>query len=241
MSYLSFIDDKKIKEIVFKVLDKGMIKKKSAEHDFYKNVIDPFSSVFEIAAFNVDLKTWKESELIRQCQKTLQNQIGNFHQEVLGNVHGWKDLGIGAVIDIKNTDKKIIAEIKNKYNTVSGGDLSSKYYTLQNLVMPKNSEYKEYTSYFVNIIPKKPKRYDICFQPSDKETGVKCQENDKIRIIDGASFYDLVTGEKDALQELFFLIPKIIQVVFKESYGEEFVVSDQDDLISFFNRAYKNF
>ncbi len=107
--------------------------------------------------------------------------------------------------------------------------------------MPKNSEYKGYTSYFVNIIPKKPIKYDICFQPSDKETGVKCQANEKIKIIDGASFYDLVTDKEDSLQELFFKLPQIIQDVFGESYGRKFILPDQTGLISFFTRAYKNY
>lgn len=240
MSYLSFVDDEKIKAIVYKVIEKGIIKKKSSEHDFYKNVIDPFSSIFEIAAFNVDIKTWKESELIRQCQKTLQNQIGTFHQEVLGNNSEWEDLGTGSVIDLKNNSKKIIAEIKNKYNTVSGGDLSSKYYTLQNLVMPKTSEYKGYTAYFVNIIPKRPERFDICFQPSDKETGTKCQANDKIRLIDGASFYDLVTGKSNSLEELFLKLPEIITDVYEEYYSQQYQISDFEELSAFFDKAYKN-
>lgn len=241
MSYLTFIGDDQIKSIVSKVLAKGINKKKTSEHDFYKNVIDPFGSLFEIASFDVDLKTWKESELIRQCQKTLQNQIGTFHQELLGQMVGWKDLGTGAVIDVKNKDRKIIAEIKNKYNTVSGGALSSTYTTLENLVMPKTSEYKGYTVYFVNIIPKKPERFNICFQPSDKERGVKCQKNDLIRNIDGASFYDLVTGEKDTLERLYTVLPTIISDVMKEDFDKDFKQPVQEELMAFYDSAYTNY
>lgn len=176
MSIISYISDEKIKEIVYKVLAKGIAKKKSAEKDFYKNVIDPFGAIFEVATFDIAIKNWKESELIRQSQKTLQNQIGNFHQEVLGNVNTWVDLGTGGVVDLKNDERKIIAEVKNKYNTVSGGDLSSKYETLENLVMPKTSGYKGYTAYFVQIIPKKTTRYNEFFQPSNKEKGTRCKK-----------------------------------------------------------------
>ena len=238
MSYLPFIEDNNIKEIVFKVLQAGIEKKNESENEFYKNVIDPFSALFEVAAFGVNLETWKESELIRQCQKTLQNQIGTFHQNILGSVLGWSDLGVGSVIDLKNEKKKIIAEVKNKYNTVSGGELSAKYNTLQNLVMPKNSEFKNYTAYFVNIIPKTANRFDNCFQPSDKETGTKCQKNEQIRIIDGASFYELVTGEKDALGKVYSVLPKIIEDLFREKFNRKFIIPDKDGLNEFFQKAY---
>lgn len=93
-------------------------------------------------------------------------------------------------------ENKIIAEIKNKYNTVSGGKLSDLYHTLDKLVMPKTSIYKGYTAYYVTIIPKSKTRHNKPFTPPDKATGERCPENERIRVIDGASFYDLVTGEK---------------------------------------------
>lgn len=238
MSFVSFIKDNDIKAAVLKVLETGINKKQSAEKDFFKNVIDPFGAIFEVSAFGVDLTTWKNSELIRQCQKTLQNQIGTFHQEVLGYIKDWEDLGTGSVIDLKNDKQKIIAEVKNKYNTVSGGDLSSKYETFENLVMPKNSEYKGYTSYLVQIIPKKPGRYNDFFTPSNKEKGIKCPENKLIRVIDGASFYELVTGRSNALFELFEILPEIIKDVLKDAFGREFVLSDGEEFKDFFNRAY---
>jgi hypothetical protein len=238
MNFVSYLNDDDVKSAVFKVLNTGISKKKSAEKEFYENVIDPFSSVFEVAAFDVDLQTWKNSELIRQCQKTLQNQIGSFHQEILGYVNDWTDMGTGNVVDLKNDKKKIIAEVKNKYNTVSGGDLSSKYETLENLVMPKSSEYKDYTSYFVQIIPKSPGRYNKCFTPSNKEKGTKCPQNELIRIIDGASFYELVTGNRDALYELFQALPKIIEAVFIEKFKRTISIKAKKDFIDYFNKAY---
>lgn len=42
-------------------------------------------------------------------------------------------MGIGNVIDLVSEDKKIVAEIKNKYNTVSGGNLSGVYNALDAL------------------------------------------------------------------------------------------------------------
>ncbi len=64
---------------------------------------------------------WYKNETARQAQKTLQNHLGDFHQRILGSVKGWTDMHTGGVIDLISHDTKIIAEVKNKYNTVSGG------------------------------------------------------------------------------------------------------------------------
>jgi len=241
MTYLEYISDDKLIEIVKSILDVGIKKKRSAEVDFTKNVIDPFGSIFETAAFDVNHETWKSSELIRQSQKTLQNHIGDFHQKVLGSVDGWEDLGVGSVVDLKHRDSKIIAEVKNKYNTVTGGKLADQYYSLERLVTPKASSYKGYKAYFVNIIPKKPVRFDKPFQPSDKDKGAKCPLNESIRIIDGASFYELVTGQATALEDLHKVLPKVIEDIFKDVYKKKgFKIADKKEFSKYFSLAFKN-
>lgn len=143
-------------------------------------------------------------------------------------------MGIGNVIDLVSEDKKIVAEIKNKYNTVSGGNLSGVYNALDDLVSPKSSIYKGYTAYFVTIIPKKAIRYDKPFSPSDKGKGQKCPSNDKIREIDGASFYDLVTGCDNALESLFDVLPDVIS----ECTDGKYRVKDIEKLKYFFKLAF---
>lgn len=241
MSYLSYINDAELIKIVKLVLDKGIERKKEAEKKFTKNVIDPFGSLFEAAAFDVDHNTWKSSETIRQCQKTLQNHIGDLHQKILGKVNGWSDLGTGSVVDLECVGNKIIAEVKNKYNTVTGGKLADQYYSLERLVMPKASKYRNYTAYFVNIIPRKPTRFDDIFVPSDKDKGAKCPENKQIRITDGASFYTLVTGEEDALSNLYIALPSVIEDIFANHYGiQNFQIPDKVEFSKYFDLAFKN-
>jgi Eco47II-like restriction endonuclease len=240
MSYLNYIGDDELEEIVRIVLDKGIARKKEAEKKFTKNVIDPFGSLFEAAAFNVDHNTWKSSETIRQCQKTLQNHVGDLHQKILGKVNGWEDLSVGSVVDLVNEDEKIIAEVKNKYSTVTGGKLADQYYSLERLVMPKSSKYKGYTAYFVNIIPKKPVRINDTFEPSDKDKGAKCAENPLIRIIDGASFYSLVTGQDKAIFDFYSVLPNVIEMIFTKHYNmPKFKIPDKTEFAKYFDLAYK--
>ncbi|MCK9504513.1 MAG: Eco47II family restriction endonuclease [Porticoccaceae bacterium] len=239
MSYLTYISDETLKTLVKNVLNIGRTRKAEAEQSFAKNVIDPFAALFESVAFEVDHKTWKESEIIRQCQKTLQNHIGDLHQKILGSVAGWEDKGKGSVVDLVCQKKKIIAEVKNKYNTVSGGKLADQYYSLERLVEPKNSVYKGFTAYFVAIIPKKPDRYDELFQPSDKDKGKRCQQNEAIREIDGASFYSLVTGEENALENLYRVLPAVIEKIFKEEGKANYRLADKSSFYAYFDTAYK--
>ncbi len=235
MPILNWIADDKLKFAVSHLLLKAKEAKVSTEKKFGKNVIDPFSAIFEIAGFEIDYPNWLKSEIARQAQKTLQNHIGNFHQNILGSVDGWVNMDTGHVIDLVSEKKGIIAEVKNKYNTISGGKLADQYYSLSELVSPKNSIYKGFTAYYVPIVPKKPKRYDKIFTPSDKKKGEKCPANEKIREIDGASFYKLVTGEEQAIENLFAILPNVIN----ECSEGKIEIKEKTKLRDFFNHAFK--
>ena len=116
MALLEFISDKDLISEVRNLVKKTLEKRSKAEKDFTKNVVDPFGSLFEAPSFPSH-ESWKSSELMRQTQKTIQNHVGTFHQKILGHVVGWADLGTGSVVDLVNNDRKIIAEVKNKYVT----------------------------------------------------------------------------------------------------------------------------
>ena len=100
MAYLSFIDDAKLEEIISAVLDKGREAITKAEKQFGRNVIDPFATIFEIASFEINATEWQNNEQVRQAQKSLSNQIGNFHQQLLGSLNGWQNLGSGQLVDM---------------------------------------------------------------------------------------------------------------------------------------------
>ena len=230
---LSWINDDELTKSVAGLLEIAKAAKTKVEEEPGKNVIDPFSAIFEMAGFGMSYDEWIKSEKARQAQKTLQNFVGEFHQNILGLCKGWDNMGKGKIIDLHSADKKIVAEIKNKYNTLSGGKLADLYKSLENLVMDKASMYKGFTAYYVSIIPDKPERFNKPFTPSDKEKGQKCTSNDAIRYIDGASFYSLVTGEHNALEKLFDTLPLIISSI----TGNTLI--DNTDVKKLFKMAYK--
>lgn len=215
MPYLPYISDQDLEKEVSVVLSTAAIALKKANTKFGKNVIDPFSVMFEMAGFNIkEVVAWEVSEKTRQSQKTLSNAFGTFHQNILGHINGWKNLGVGHSADLECVDRKIIAEVKNKFNTVTGAKLSDVYDHLEKLVMPIVSKYKGYTAYYVETIPRpkknKSQKYNIAFTPSDKQTKTIKPANELIRKIDGQSFYELVTGIPNALEQIYEALPAVI-------------------------------
>jgi len=232
MPHLNWISDPVLTKAVSSLLATARAAKNKAEKMFGSNVIDPFSAIFEMAGFEMTYDEWIISEKSRQAQKTLQNFVGEFHQALLGSCTGWENMGRGNIIDLYNMNKNIVAEIKNKFNTISGGKLADLYWSLESAVMNKTSIYKEFTSYYVVIIPDSPERFDKPFTPSDKEKGQKCPKNELIRYMDGASFYDLVTGDQNALENLFDILPLVISEITKTD------VLDKKRLKDLFQIAY---
>jgi Eco47II restriction endonuclease len=209
--HFSFIEDSDIEKIVSDTLDIAKAAKERSKTDFERNVIDPFAALFEMGGFNLSPKDWLKQEQNRQAQKTLVNQLGDFHQRVLGAVDGWENTGrAGGLVDVINAKKKIIAEIKNKHNTIKASDQKNLYETLERLVMDKGQIHKGYTAFYVQIIPANAARFNKPFTPADNGVGIRKAENKLIRSIDGWSFYALATGVDDALEQLFLGLPKLM-------------------------------
>ncbi|NES19865.1 MAG: Eco47II family restriction endonuclease [Symploca sp. SIO3E6] len=231
MSYLPYISDNDLKAVVKTVVDSIIQAQARAEERMYDNVIDPFSAIFDGAVQNLNLEDWLVQENARQIQKTVQNKIGEFHQNILGSIPGWVTLPQG--LDICNTNRKIFAEIKNKYNTVKGSDKVGIYdYLSLHLQKP---EYQNFTAYYVEIIPQNKKNYNKPFTPSDRTTGTNRPLNEKIRQISGQAFYALATGEPQALRMLFDVLPDVIANV---SGSTKLNDKQQASFRTLFERAY---
>ncbi|MDD5275009.1 MAG: Eco47II family restriction endonuclease [Methylovulum sp.] len=232
MPQLSFISDEALASAVQHLLDIAAKARTKADKDFERNVIDPFAVLFEMSGFNVNETTWLTGEKNRQVQKTLQNHVGTFHQAILGLMAGWQDLGTGGVVDVVSTDRKIIAEVKNKHNTVKGSDKVKVYDQIETLVMTKGHQYKDFTAYYVEVIPKSGLRYDKEFTPPDSAIGQLRRANPLIRQIDGYSFYALATDVPDALEQLFTALPDVIESC------SDYRFADREFANTFFRKAF---
>lgn len=203
---LTFISEEKLTEICADIVEKGQSAISNSNERLFENVIDPFSALFDSAISGISLSDWIRREKTRQMQKTLQNAIGGFHQNVIGSINGWQNLGTGKVLDLKCDSKKILAEVKNKWNTTKGNHKVRIYDDLKKLL--GKPQFKGYKGYYVAILSKT--KINAPFTPSDNETGTRRPMNPNIREVDGATFYDIATGEKDSLKNLYNVLPQIL-------------------------------
>lgn len=188
------------------------------EPDLYRNTLDCFSASIDSVVQGISLDEWLIQERERQIQKTKQNAIGSLHEEVIGSIDGVENLPVGNLIDIISHRHKIVAEVKNKHNTTKGNHKVQIYRDLAKAI----EQYPGYTGYYVEILPNNSSSYDECFTPSDNQTKSRLPERNDIRRIDGRSFYAHLTGEPDAIDELYRELPILVSEILNEDFNTQF-------------------
>lgn len=211
MSYLPYISDDDLRTAVTTVVNCIIETQARTEEAMYKNVIDPFSAIFDGAVQGFNLEEWLQKERARQVQKTVQNSIGYFHQDILGSIPSWENMGRKNRIDVRNISRQIIAEVKNNYSTVKA---SNKYVIYDDLLFALDKpEHQDFTAYYVEIIPQGKNSYNRAFTPLAPGNAGRRPLNERIRQISGQAFYELATGEPEALSMLFNILPDVISEV----------------------------
>ena len=158
----------------------------NAEVRRVKNVVDPFLTLLIASTFDISsLDELGSAQRLASAMQGASNAMGEFHQGILGSVSGWVDHDAG--YDLEQTNRRIIAQVKNKWNTMNSDNRRQVEADLEVALRQKAGDW---TAYVVQIIPRKPQRYQKKLRRSIIET-------------DGASFYHIATGHPNAIHELF--------------------------------------
>ena len=189
----NLVENKIVEPLVKSLIDK--------KKDIHSNTLDPFSAMLDCMVTGQKFSDWKEKETSRQSQKTIQNKVGNLHEYVIDCFPDWENLQTGSLVDVVNHKKKIVAEIKNKHNTTKGNHKVAIYDDLDAAL--KDESYLGYQGYAVEILPKGKSVYNKYFTPSDNKTKENRPARDDIKLIDGKSFYGLISGEPDFVKDLY--------------------------------------
>ena len=186
------------------------------DKDFERNVIDPFAYIFQSILFKKkDNNDWKLTELSRQIEKAFSNALGEFHQNLLCSLSGCFRPDGG--VDFMCENKKIVAEIKNKHNSINSGSKAASFDKIKHELSKNNR--KEFKGYFVTIIPKNPKNYEELFITTKNRSNSEYREPDNnILSINAESFYEKVTGKKDILKSIYQRLPEIFLSIDKNKY-----------------------
>ena len=164
------------------------------------NKIDPFASILTAALVNgvTTPKDLVNAQALNSAHQGTTSAIGHFHQYVLSCIDGFENHDAG--FDLINHNMKLIAEIKNKHNTMNASNRRQVESELSTAIRQRG---RNWEAYLVTIIPRATERF--C-EESRLKTGVF--------YIDGASFYEYATGSKTALRDLF----GAVESIFKERY-----------------------
>ena len=217
--YVDFISDEHLLECI-KNLHDSYVKAKAniSKKKFYNNKIDTFKLTFDSKFNNLNEKTVIETEILRQIDKSINNSIGTFHEEVLGGIEGYETGNLSG-FDIKATDDTLFADIKNKHNTMNSSAAESLFQKLAHYA----DTYKSSNCYWVQILAKGSFNEKWFGEINGKE-----YSHSRVYKISGDQFYFLLTGKETAFFELYQALPSAIQHFLSKQ--EELTVSENSAL-----------
>ncbi|WP_278382705.1 Eco47II family restriction endonuclease [Pseudoalteromonas distincta] len=206
-----------------------------------KNTLDAFSAMVDVYSSNSTFEEWIENEKVRQRQKSLQGKIGDMHEVMIyslkpsikkretENCADGKSLRIYDLFDSESQDKWI-AEVKNKHNTTKGDDRKASFDKLAKGLELVGDDYK---AYYVTILRDTHEKVKKEFTPSDNTAGER-KGNDRIWHVDGETFYEILTGEEDALSKAFDVLEEVLSEHYDLGDNTHNDVRDQIKSFSFF-------
>lgn len=213
--YVNFITDEHLIACI-EELHKSYLKAKRniTKSKFYKNKIDTIKLTFDSKFNNIDEDELIETEILRQIDKSINNSIGTFHEQILGGIKGY-ELGNLSGFDIKAKDNTLFADIKNKHNTMNSSSAEALFQKLARYA----DDYKQARCYWVQILAKSSFSEHWTGDINGKE-----YSHSRVFKISGDRFYALLTGEENAFYNLYKILPTAIDDYlksFKESSNEK--------------------
>lgn len=200
--YVDFISDEHFLDCVANLHNSYLKAKKNiTKKNFYKNKVDTIKLTFD-AKFNaISEDTLIQAEILRQIDKSINNSIGTFHEQILGGINGF-EIGNLSGFDIKAVDNSLFADIKNKHNTMNSSSAEALFQKLSRYA----DDYKKSKCYWVQILAKN----SFCEHWNGDING-KEYSHSRVFKISGDQFYALLTGQNDAFFQLYKNLPIVIE------------------------------
>lgn len=200
--YVNFISDEHFLTCVGN-LHNAYLKAKNniTKKNFYSNKVDTIKLTFDSKFNNIDEEKLIQSEILRQIDKSINNSIGTFHEQILGGIKGF-EVGNLSGYDIKATDNTLFADIKNKHNTMNSSAAEALFQKLKRYA----DDYKQAKCYWVQILAKG----SFCELWSGDING-KEYSHSRVYKISGDQFYALLSGQTDAMFQLYKALPDAIK------------------------------
>lgn len=200
--YVDFITDEHFLDCVSN-LHNAYLKAKNniTKKNFYSNKVDSIKLTFDSKFNDIDEESLILAEILRQIDKSINNSIGTFHEQILGGIKGF-EVGNLSGFDIKAKDETLFADIKNKHNTMNSSSAEALFQKLSRYA----DTYKKSKCYWVQILAKN----SFCELWKGEING-KEYSHSRVYKISGDQFYALLSGKENALFQLYNKLPIVIK------------------------------
>lgn len=200
--YVNFISDEHLLNCIGNLHISYLKAKNNVnKKEFYKNKVDTIKLTFDSRFNNIDEESLIQSEILRQIDKSINNSIGTFHEQILGGINGFK-VGKLSGFDIKAEDNTLFADIKNKHNTMNSSSAEALFQKLARYA----NDYKKAKCYWVQILAKRSFTALWSGEINGKE-----YSHSRVYKISGDRFYALLSGQEDAMLQLYTALPMAIR------------------------------
>lgn len=206
--------------------------------EFNKNIIDPIKLTFDAKIYGQTMQQTIESECIRQIDKTNNNRIGYFHQNMFRYAgHGWivPENGAQGGFDVLNDELHIYVEMKNKHNTMNAASASDTYVKMQNKILHDDQA----TCMLVETIAKRSQ--NEIWTISINENGRRQRySHQRIRRVSMDQFYSIVFNDNMAFFKLCRNLPQILEDVISDDDSTRLhnTVYEELDTSDFYKSLY---
>jgi hypothetical protein len=202
-TYLNYITDEHLLFCI-KSLHQSYINAKNDidKVKFYANKVDTIKLTFDSKFNEIEEDSLIETELLRQIDKSINNFIGTFHEDILGGINGYEKGNLSG-FDIKATNDTLFADIKNKHNTMNSSSAESLFQKLSAYADRYRAQNAK--CYWVQILAKGSFNENWKAIINSKE-----YSHSRVFKISGDQFYALLTGQNNALLQLYKVLPTAI-------------------------------
>ncbi len=187
---------------------------------FNSNLIDPIKLIFDKSVYRSSWEEIVKNEIFRQRDKSSNNDIGYFHQNIFAYFAGCEVPQTGWDVIYRNSagiqmpDGDIVhtlyVEMKNKHNTMNSSASAKTYIKMQGQIL----EDDDCACLLVEAIAKRSQNIKWATKVDGKNV-----QHRLIRRVSMDQFYAILTGEEDAFYKMCMALPGVIDSVVNEEGG----------------------
>lgn len=215
--YVNFISDQHLLSCIDNLFKAYLrAKNKVSKRSLYANKVDTVKLTFDAKFNEINEEDLIQSEILRQIDKSINNSIGTFHEQVLGGIEGY-EVGNLSGFDIKAEDNTLFADIKNKHNTMNSSSAEALFQKLARYA----DDYKKAKCYWVQILAKGSFNENWRGEINGKE-----YSHSRVFKISGDQFYALLSGQDDAFFQLYKALPVAIEDYLKSVEKDDSIIEN---------------